>query len=299
MRDWQSRLARSTPFYYGWVVFGAAVGVGYSSRGSNGGGHHVRFCRSDDSGVWLVAGFFLWGGELGWAGGGGGFAVGGAGNRPAGVWSGDCGGFGGVGLGVFWAGVCGAAVGFLLVVRTGAGGVCGAAGAGDGDGDQQLVHPAASPCVDAVDDFPGDGAGGVAVGGAVHHRRVGLADELGDVGHLRAGVGGGARAAADSPASRGRGIGGGPGGATGNNTPHADGGGPGRRGGRGQSGNGDGGGAAGRVGGELHGGGGRGGRGRSGCWRRSRRRGSWCRRGCRCTRCRTSSTRVCRRERRR
>ena len=32
MRDWQSRLARSTPFYYGWVVFGAAVGVGYSSR---------------------------------------------------------------------------------------------------------------------------------------------------------------------------------------------------------------------------------------------------------------------------
>ncbi len=32
MKDWQTRLARSTPFYYGWVVFGAVVGVGYSSR---------------------------------------------------------------------------------------------------------------------------------------------------------------------------------------------------------------------------------------------------------------------------
>lgn len=32
MRPWQTRLARRTPFYYGWAVFGAAVGVGYSSR---------------------------------------------------------------------------------------------------------------------------------------------------------------------------------------------------------------------------------------------------------------------------
>ncbi len=32
MLPWQTRLARRTPFYYGWAVFGAAVGVGFSSR---------------------------------------------------------------------------------------------------------------------------------------------------------------------------------------------------------------------------------------------------------------------------
>ena len=201
MRALQTRTARATPFYYGWIILGLSGVVSYSARPLMSVAvltvfvvpmsEQFGWTRAELAGAVCLGGVFA--------------AV----VSPMVGLVLDRYGSGMV-VGVFSAiaGACAVALGavtqiwmFYVVYVAGAHGVLRPAGAGNVGGGQQLVRPAASVRIGAEPYIAGFGPGGHALGGAGDHRRLGMGRGVVHPGHLDGGGGRDSGDAADGAAS--------------------------------------------------------------------------------------------------